>query len=467
MLRRVSLVALAAALLVVLFARSAAADTSRGQNNGIAQRSPNPSHPVPFAFSFEDCKQDVVYTWGISVDNVSDVLQVWAAPQGVDCTDPTQRTAPGGQCWPVTAQMVTSNSFQVPVHGRDVTAHMNDPQNTTRYSFSGPAGISACYTQTSAPAQTFTLSFLLFQGATAVSGQTAFQYQLKVDILGPPSPCTNGQSNGDGFAHSIGIGDGELILSFLPPVSSDVFGMRVFCTPSPTADGAAQGALDLSVAPIVTGAGNSMCGLSSLGDSGGTTAGDGSTASSIHTIPLQGVGTDAAGAVDANADGADAADMDAAGTDSAVSPTDGNVDANPAVDAANSAACGSALVDGMNGSDIPSGFDCGDFGGNGGVATATIQGLTNGQVYSFAVGAVDQVGNAGPITFLGCSSPEKIVNFYGAYTQAGGTAGGGFCSASATRGSDAAEGAGTAAALGAAGALMAAAVVRRKRRNKR
>ena len=64
-------------------------------------------------------------------------------------------------------------------------------------------------------------------------------------------------------------------------------------------------------------------------------------------------------------------------------------------------------------------------------ATATsfnIIGLTNDVQYEVAVGAVDAVGNVGPLGLANCATPQVTVGFPENYHNAGGTAGGGFCS---------------------------------------
>jgi hypothetical protein len=60
----------------------------------------------------------------------------------------------------------------------------------------------------------------------------------------------------------------------------------------------------------------------------------------------------------------------------------------------------------------------------------TITGLANGVQYEVAVGAVDAVGNVGPIGLANCATPQPTVGFPENYASAGGTAGGGFCTVS-------------------------------------
>ena len=61
------------------------------------------------------------------------------------------------------------------------------------------------------------------------------------------------------------------------------------------------------------------------------------------------------------------------------------------------------------------------------VSSYTVTGLTTGHQYAVAVAAVDSYGNVGPIG-IGCSTPTAVDDFYSAYLNDGGRAGGGYCS---------------------------------------
>ena len=62
-----------------------------------------------------------------------------------------------------------------------------------------------------------------------------------------------------------------------------------------------------------------------------------------------------------------------------------------------------------------------------GISSYTVTGLTTGHQYAVAVAAVDSYGNVGPVG-LGCSTPTAVNDFYSAYMNDGGSAGGGYCS---------------------------------------
>ncbi|WP_437592247.1 hypothetical protein [Sorangium sp. So ce1000] len=55
-------------------------------------------------------------------------------------------------------------------------------------------------------------------------------------------------------------------------------------------------------------------------------------------------------------------------------------------------------------------------------------GRENGKSYVVGVAAYDQVGNAGPLSTLSCATATDVDGFFEQYREAGGQAGGGFCS---------------------------------------
>lgn len=65
--------------------------------------------------------------------------------------------------------------------------------------------------------------------------------------------------------------------------------------------------------------------------------------------------------------------------------------------------------------------------------SANATNLVNGVVYNVAVSAVDTYGNTGPLSKLTCEVPQPIIGFFKGYQDAGGQAGGGFCSFSRHR----------------------------------
>lgn len=62
--------------------------------------------------------------------------------------------------------------------------------------------------------------------------------------------------------------------------------------------------------------------------------------------------------------------------------------------------------------------------------TGTVDQLVNGVDYSVAVAAVDEVGNVSVLSSPVCETPIPLTDFFELYRQAGGKAGGGWCSLS-------------------------------------
>jgi hypothetical protein len=91
----------------------------------------------------------------------------------------------------------------------------------------------------------------------------------------------------------------------------------------------------------------------------------------------------------------------------------------------------------------------------------TLNGLTTGHQYAIAVAAVDSYGNVGPVGNLGCSTPTPVDDFFMAYTDDGGRAGGGYCAVGAVG----APMFGSVFGFGIAGSAVA--LARRRRRGRR
>lgn len=54
---------------------------------------------------------------------------------------------------------------------------------------------------------------------------------------------------------------------------------------------------------------------------------------------------------------------------------------------------------------------------------------SNFSTYSIAVAGIDAVGNVGTLSMINCAKPQPIDDFYKLYREAGGKAGGGYCTA--------------------------------------
>jgi hypothetical protein len=73
-------------------------------------------------------------------------------------------------------------------------------------------------------------------------------------------------------------------------------------------------------------------------------------------------------------------------------------------------------------------MECGTVQAQGASGGETTPVLENNFPWSVAVAAEDSVNNIGILSNLGCAVPRDIRGFYQAYREAGGEAGGGYCS---------------------------------------
>jgi hypothetical protein len=188
--------------------------------------------------------------------------------------------------------------------------------------------------------------------------------KTKVDLLGPTAPTDI----------TVGIGENSLSLSYTPSTEQDTLGYKFFCDRGSGAPGE---------------------------DAGVDTDADASSDADVA----------ADAASDADADGG-------AGGDAAVS----EVPLPSTGDFPGAALCPTSTV--LIPGQLPSGASCGSSRSPKGVAT----GLPNGVESTVGIAAFDQVGNLGKLSDLVCDTPNPIDDFFKLYRQAGGQAGGGFCS---------------------------------------
>jgi hypothetical protein len=73
-------------------------------------------------------------------------------------------------------------------------------------------------------------------------------------------------------------------------------------------------------------------------------------------------------------------------------------------------------------------YACGTVGATGTTSGTAKSNLQNGVSYAVAVASEDNFGNVGQLSELACGTPAEVTGFFEAYREAGGEAGGGFCS---------------------------------------
>ncbi|WP_437915719.1 hypothetical protein WME73_11575 [Sorangium sp. So ce302] len=230
----------------------------------------------------------------------------------------------------------------------------------------------------------------------------------KMDLQGPKPPTGVA-------AHP---GDGRLLVDYKQNEDEDVQGYYLYCDDGGQSAAASTGA---GAAGGGDGAGGSSAGGGAAG--GGDGAGGSST------------GGGAAG----GGDGAGGAGGGATG--------------------GGSAGCQSSLL--VSGEIPDAKYQCGSVGrASRGEATENI---VNGRSYAVGVAAYDQVGNAGPLSAISCATATDVDGFFEQYRDAGGQAGGGFCSIEGPVGA----GRWAAAPLAAVAAGAALGLLRRSRRRRR
>ncbi|WP_437985652.1 hypothetical protein [Sorangium sp. So ce117] len=246
--------------------------------------------------------------------------------------------------------------------------------------------------------------FLRLSSADDSEPEFAKWEQTKVDLQGPKPP-TNVQ------AHS---GDGRILVDYKQNEADEVLGYYLYCD-----DGGQS-------SPASSGAGAAGGGGGAAGAGGGAASGGGGAA---------GAGGGAAG-------GGDGAAGTGGGTTSG-----------------GSSGCQSSLL--VPGEIPDSAQRCGSVGrASRGEATENI---VNGRSYVVGVAAYDQVGNAGPLSAISCATATDVDGFFEQYRDAGGQAGGGFCSIEGPVGA----GRWAAAPLAAVAAGAALGLLRRSRRRRR
>jgi hypothetical protein len=140
--------------------------------------------------------------------------------------------------------------------------------------------------------------------------------------------------------------------------------------------------------------------------------------------------------------------------------TDGGAGACQSVAFGTGDAGASALDSGASAGAIDPALICGRIEGNG--ASGLADHLMNGATYAVVVAASDRYGNLGsPSSPAACGSPQETADFWDAYREHGGLAGGGFCGVGPLGATP-----GSAPALLAGGTVALALVVKRRRRRR-
>jgi hypothetical protein len=480
--------------------------TPGGQDaNSFTTGFPHPGGVPANVINFQDCEADLRFDFDLALSGNFQSLDLvaWAGP--TDCTPIAARTSGTATCWPLTPAPIQQTEgpptdagapttrFEITM--RDLASHAAAQSISTTYA---PAGESVCSKQSSDLAQAITIYFFYTDrigGGDAIG--FAQPYPIVVDMAA--------QNVGTSFSVDEQL-DSQLTVTIGAAADTDTVAWNIYCDPQPGHETA------VNLVPFDAGAtrecpASPVDAATSIDASGAPDAGDASA--TAEAGPALDAGAEDAspddGSVAEDAEGiADAAPSDSAVVDSAL-PDSGGGGAASNLDDAGGSACGayqndadlpyfgsctvssvlqpgvglseeetspdgSVLTDdagailyvdgGASGSrqtlGIPSKNLCGTISATSGSFTLT--GLKDGYFYNVGVAAVDGAGNVGPLG-VSCKEPVELADFWYKYTQAGGQAGGGYCSAS--------EGVGVPAGTGGVGILVAAsfiAIARKRRR---
>ena len=376
------ILALPMVLFSLLWTTSAFAQTvsiSEGgikRSNGFRKQSEN-----PMWISKADCLADDEYTFPLTVSNYGGYqLEVWVGSAGDDCTSGEARRGTTAVCWQVWKGVPTNTGFSVVVRSQDIVSRRKASDGVVTGPGSGTAADCEWKEATTAPVEVA----LYFMFVSAGSDQHAggVYWTTKFDLAGP-TPPTNVKA---------GIGNTSIIVKWDATTDTDKAGYRFFCDPAPKSepkqvimrpydlDASLDAFLDVDSdedAPV------------EADDSGSDSGSD----ANVDTGP------ESEGGPPTNAGGSGGG-----------SNSDGS--------------CTSSVL--VPGKEPDPAYEC----GTGTSTTGSVTGLTNGAQYVVGVASVDSVGNVGKLSNLACATPSQVDDFFTVYRDAGGKAGGGFCSLS-------------------------------------
>ena len=346
-------------------------------------------------FNRKDCLDDATAKFSVSLVGAptNALFQVWS---GTGCNDYANRSATSVNrtCTAVTGTLTPANG-DVIIHLRDMLAAYgaNVDQSEAECNASTTAGLQSrtLYFVVSDPSNNMTV-------ATGTNTAWAFTY----DVKAPPPPTEVGAESGDG----------SLITSFKAPSGeTNLLHYKFYCSL-------------IGEAPVTAGTGGTA-GTSGTAGTGGTdTGGTGATAGTDTG------GTEATAGADTGGTGA------TAGTDTGGTGTSGTAGTSETAGTAGTTSAAEVNVDCQSsilvpGQPVPLGadglIDCGEIAATGATGGETEPVLTNDMKYVVAIAAEDNVNNIGVLSKLACNVPKDTTGFIEAYGEAGGEAGGGFC----------------------------------------
>jgi hypothetical protein len=421
-----------------------------------AGENPHPSGVLVNTLNFEDCEANLFYQFqvGISAPSSSYVLEAWAGTQ--DCSVLTNRqTSATSVCWPVAPfSDALTNPYLLNVRMQDIASGGFTTTHPVTYVPTNDPTV--CQEQTQTGATTITLYIFFVDGGSNPIG-TVQQYPITFDTRA-------GDVQGN---ISVGVGDTVLIIGVPGTTDPDTQGYNVYCDPPPGSESATE------TVPVDAATNNGNCTTSSAGGltdalaSTDALVDDGSTdsAATIISTPNDDAGGNVCGAklndsgIPAPGGCSQSSVLVAGGgtTSTAVTNEAGETIFEDAESTTTVAEEGGVAINGGTMKLIDPKYICGQTGGTS--TSINVEHLKDGYYYNIAVAATDAAGNVGPLSNVACGEPVPVADFWRLYYEAGGRAGGGFCSA---------EGVGVPAGTSGLGVLMVAsmvAIVRRRRRS--
>jgi hypothetical protein len=387
-----------------------------------------PQNLQPTWINYNDCKSDIRLQFTILVSGLpcSDTIQVWAGP--TDCTQVAARQTTSGstRCWPVaaTGSFAMQQSSTGDIRAQDIVAFIDTAEPPTLYSPQGPKG---CQAQLSPGGSSLGIYFMAMEadgqtvdGTAAVYGSSGTSSSggcssFGADLIGPYPPSNV----------TAGIGEDLIIVNWTPAVDSTIQGFNIYCED--------KGMVNADTGTLLPEA-SLIC-----PDSGVT-----------QTIPeadiVDGLIVDTGAATMTDAAGCRFVNVDDAGGQGGASCTSNvlvdqfvvGASAVASIDGgftpiATEASAEAAPTGAVGISNIPNKYLCGQLGGVNS-ASYTVQNfadggpaIKDGVEYAVTVAAFDGTGNTGIIGNISCVVPSPVIDFWTAYTNAGGLAGGGFC----------------------------------------
>jgi hypothetical protein len=357
------------AIAVLAWSNRASAQTTVTLSGVVTRKVPN--HQLAdfvFAISRSDCLADDVLSFPLGINPPGAQIEAWVGP--TDCSAQAARTSPNFQCLRVFSGTTTQSLETINLRAQDLA--LVDAQV---YGLNGQnAGTAAACNKTSGSyaANPVTIHFLPITSNIVVSGTGFAWTKTSIDLLGPPPPTNFTVQPGSTFVKA----------QWDTTNDTDRNGFRFFCDPNP-------GDPTPDAGPVI-------------------------------------VAMDATGGA-SGAGGADAgADADDSGSDAAV----GAAGSSGAADSAGPSTpqCGGpSFTPGVVPSnEVLTRFVCG--AASGAMSTSKVIEVLSNTPVAVAVASVDRVDNVGPLSPVVCTTPMPVNSFNDLYHNAGGTAGGGFCS---------------------------------------